>query len=170
MHVMRRAPRVVSSSDEQTPLDPVLQFLRQMWSVDHALQKVSKHMAANLGLTGPQRLAMRMIAQRPGLAAGELADLLHLDPSTITGILRRLERARWITRDSDPADARRTRLYLTAGGRARCRSNGGTVEAAARRALKSSSPGDLRAAGRVLSRLVSELAGEMNRVARQERS
>jgi hypothetical protein len=61
--------------------DPVLDFLRLMWAVDHELQSVSKRMLVELGLTGPQRLAVRFIARQPGLAAGELADLLHLDPA-----------------------------------------------------------------------------------------
>src|SRR5262245_23851109 len=93
-----------SVEDRSASLDPVLTFLRQIWSVDHALQKMSKRMASNLGLTGPQRLAMRVIGRHPGLAAGEVAALLHLDPSTVTGILGRLERAKVISRKSDPAD------------------------------------------------------------------
>src|SRR5688500_1066488 len=90
--------------DDNAPsLDPVLTFLRQIWSVDHALQKMSKHMASRIGLTGPQRLALRIIGRHPGLAAGELAALLHLDPSTVTGVLGRLQRARIVDRRSDPA-------------------------------------------------------------------
>ena len=161
---MRQTVKAGSRSKNGETLDPVLQFLRQMWSVDHAMQKMSKHMAATIGLTGPQRLAMRMISRSPGMAAGELAALLHLDPSTITGILGRLERGRWISRNTDPADGRRTRLYLTASGRAHCRLHTGTAEAAARRALASSSRGDVRAAERVLSRLASELDGEVKKV------
>src|SRR5919108_5033001 len=88
-------------------LDAALRFMQLMWSVDHALHKMSKRMASVLGLTGPQRLAIRIIGRSPGMAAGELADLMHLDPSTVTGILRRLERARLIRRVADPADAGR---------------------------------------------------------------
>jgi len=136
-------------------------FLRQIWSVDHALQKMSKRMASSLGLTGPQRLALRMIGRHPGLSAGELAGLLHLDPSTVTGILERLERARIVSRTSDPADGRRACLYLTPSGKAQYRRQSGTVEAAVRRALGSLSAGQIKSASRVLGVLAAELTAEV---------
>src|SRR5919108_1931592 len=88
-------------------LDSPLRFMQLMWSVDHALHKMSKRMASVLGLTGPQRLAIRIIGRSPGMAAGELADLMHLDPSTVPGILRRLQRARPIRRVGHPPHAGR---------------------------------------------------------------
>lgn len=138
-------------------LDPVLQFMRLMWEVDHGLHKVSKRMASSIGLTGPQRLAIRVIGRSPGMAAGELATLMHLDPSTVTGIIRRLEQSRMITRQVDPTDARRARLSLTAKGRVIDRRTAGTVEAAVRRALGSLSPQEVEGASRMLSALAAEL-------------
>ena len=140
-------------------LDPVLQFMRLMWSVDHGLHKVSKRMAASIGLTGPQRLAIRIIGRAPGMAAGELAELMHLDPSTVTGILRRLEEGRMITRRADPADARRTRLTLTPRGRDIDRRSAGTVEAVVRRTLASIPPQQIEAASQVLTALAAQLLG-----------
>ena len=150
-------------ADAAAPFDPVLAFLRQIWSVDHALQKMSKRMASNVGLTGPQRLALRMIGRQPGLAAGELASLLHLDPSTVTGILGRLERARIIARKTDPSDGRRARLYLTPAGKAMYRHNAGTAEAAVRRALASLPRSEVNAAAHVLAALAAELTVEIGR-------
>jgi DNA-binding MarR family transcriptional regulator len=140
-----------------TELDPVLQFMRVMWSVDHGLHKASKRMAAAIGLTGPQRLAIRIIGRSPGMAAGELASLMHLDPSTVTGILRRLEQSRMIVRQVDPADARRARLTLTAKGRVIDRRSAGTIEAAVRRALAALSADEVDAASRVLTALADQL-------------
>ena len=80
----------------EAELDRVLRFMRLMWSVDHGLHKVSKRMASSIGLTGPQRLAVRIIGRSPGMTAGEVAERMHLDPSTVTGILRRLEEGRMI--------------------------------------------------------------------------
>jgi DNA-binding MarR family transcriptional regulator len=142
---------------DKQPSDPVLQFLRLMWAVDHKLQSVSKRMTTRIGLTGPQRFAVRCIGRKPGLAAGELAALLHLDPGTVTGILKRLEEARIIAREQDATDGRRMRLTLTAAGRAVDRRSAGTVEGAIKRVLASASPADLAAAGRVFRRLASEL-------------
>ena len=143
--------------------EPVLEFLRLMWAVDHELQSVSKRMLIDLGLTGPQRLAVRFIGRRPGLAAGELAGLLHLDPGTVTGILRRLEAARMITRTRDASDSRRVCLSLTRRGQAVNRRRTGTIEFAVRRALASVSGPDVRAARRVLKLLAEELGAEARR-------
>jgi DNA-binding MarR family transcriptional regulator len=73
-------------------LDPILDFMRLLWSVEHGLQSTSKRMEATLGITGPQRLVLRIVSERPGLSAGEVARIVHLHPSTITGILQRLVR------------------------------------------------------------------------------
>ena len=146
-----------------TRLDPALAFMRLMWSVDHGLQKISKRMSASIGLTGPQRLAIRIIGRSPGIGAGEVAALMHLDPSTLTGILRRLVERRMIVRDVDPADARRVRLSLTAKGRSIDRRRAGTVEAAVRRTLAQLSPEEIAAASRVLTLLASQLLNEGRR-------
>ena len=154
------AQRLLPADGEQLvkqPNDPVLQFMRMMWAVDHKLQSVSKRMTNRIGLTGPQRFAVRCIGRSPGLAAGELAALLHLDPGTVTGILKRLEDARMIAREQDASDGRRMRLTLTRAGRAVDRRSAGTVEKAIRRVLAVASPGDLAAASRVFRRLASEL-------------
>ena len=151
------AQRDIAADSESQSLDPVLQFMRLMWAVDHKLQSVSKRMTSRMGLTGPQRFAVRCIGRRPGLAAGELATLLHLDPGTVTGILKRLEDARIIAREQDATDGRRMRLTLTRAGRAIDRRSAGTVENAIRRVLANARPSDLAAAGRVFRRLASEL-------------
>ncbi len=174
---MRTTVRVIGKradgpADDEDPssLDPVLTFLRQIWSVDHALQKMSKHMASNLGFTGPQRLALRIIGRHPGLAAGELAAMLHLDPSTVTGVLGRLQRASIVTREADPADARRSRLYLTTTGKDLYRRKAGTIEAAVRRALASLSEADISSASRVMAALARELAREAGKAELPTRS
>lgn len=137
--------------------DAVLRFMGLMWSVDHELRKRSKRMSSSMGLTGPQRRAIRFIGRSPGLAAGEVATLMHLDPSTVTGILRRLEEGRMIVRQADPIDARRVRLTLTAKARNADRRSAGTIEAAVRRTLKSLPAREVEAASRVLTLLAKEL-------------
>ena len=68
-------------------MDPVLELLRTMWAVDHELHRLSKAMIGRLGLTAPQRLAVRLIGLEPRITPGRLAELLHLDPGTVTGIM-----------------------------------------------------------------------------------
>jgi len=141
-------------------LDPVLEFLRLMWAVDHELHRVSKRMIGRLGLTAPQRLAVRFVGREPGLAPGRLAELLHLDPGTVTGIVKRLETSGLVTRVRSGGDTRRMQLTLTSKGRTLNRRRKGTVEAAVRRTLDGTPAADLRSASRVLQRLASNLAAE----------
>jgi hypothetical protein len=47
--------------EPELPLGGPIDFLRLIWAVDHALQRRSKSMAATIGITGPQRLVIRII-------------------------------------------------------------------------------------------------------------
>lgn len=116
-------------------LGPVLDFMRALWALDHALQRASKRMEGTLGVTAPQRLVLRIVGRFPLASAGEVAEVLHLHPSTLTGILRRLEERGMVARLADPADGRRALLRLTVKGRKLDQLRDGTVEAAVRRAL-----------------------------------
>ena len=116
-------------------LDPVLEFMRLLWNVEHGLQSASKRMEATLGVTGPQRLVLLMVTDRPGVSAGELAHALHLHPSTITGIVQRLAGKGLLRRERDRADGRRVRLRACRPARPLVAASRGTVEDAVTRAL-----------------------------------
>jgi DNA-binding MarR family transcriptional regulator len=141
----------------EIPLDDVLRFMRLIWAIDHELERVSKRMETRLGLTIPQRMALLFIGRSPGILASELAELLHLHRGTVSGIVRRLETAGYVSRLVDPADGRRAGLTLTVGGRAMNRRRDGTFEDAVRQLQASMPAGDLASAERVLARLGSEL-------------
>jgi len=138
-------------------LGPVLEFMKQLWAVDHGLQSVSKRMETRFGITGPQRLVVRIVGRFPGISAGALAEVLHVHPSTLTGVLRRLETRGMLLRRGDPRDARRALFGLTARGRKMDTLRTGTVEQAVRRVLVRM-PEDAIAAERILSALAAELA------------
>lgn len=138
-------------------LGRVLEFMGDLWSLDHALQSASKRMEARHGVTGPQRLVVRIVGRFPGISAGEVSRILHLHPSTLTGILRRLADRGLVERRSDPEDGRRALLRLTRRGVAMDALRGGTVEIAVRRALARVAPRTIRAAREVASALVAEL-------------
>jgi len=139
-------------------LGQAFEFMRALWSVDHQLQSASKRLEATAGVTGPQRMVIRLVGRYPGIAAGQVSDLLHLHPSTLTGILKRLERAGLVVRRPDPADGRRALLVLTPRGRSIDAVRGGTVEAGVRRALARLSPRAISGAREVLEALSEELA------------
>ena len=138
------------------PLGAVLDFMRLLWAVDHALQSASKRMEATHGVTGPQRLVVRIVGRFPGIAAGRIAEILHVHPSTLTGILKRLEQRQILTRRSDPRDARRALFGLTPKGKKLDTLKTGTVEQAVRRVL-ARDPGLIAAAQQMLAALSDEL-------------
>lgn len=141
----------------EAPLGEVLDFMKLLWRLDHALQTASRRMAASLGVTGPQRLALRVVGKFPGITPGETAAILRLHPSTVTLIVDGLARAGLVGRSEDPADRRRTRLRLTPAGKTLAGRAGGTVEEAMRRTLARVAPAEREAAGRLLSELAAEL-------------
>jgi MarR family transcriptional regulator, organic hydroperoxide resistance regulator len=138
-------------------LDSTLDFMRLLWSIEHGLQKQSKRMAAQLGLTGPQRLVLRIVTRFPGLSAGELARIVRLHPSTITGIIQRLVSRRLLRRERDPGDSRRTRLWPTAGARRYTARTAGTVEETVGRAIAAAGAGNVRGARFVLGEIARAL-------------
>ena len=142
------------------PLDPTLDFMRLLWSIEHSLQKQSKRMAAEIGLTGPQRLVLRVVDQYPGISAGALARVVKLHPSTITGILQRLARRRLLRRERDPEDSRRTRLWTAPAAKRYTQRATGTVEHTVRRALSRLRAEHVRGARVVLTELARVLTVE----------
>jgi DNA-binding MarR family transcriptional regulator len=113
----------------------VLSLLSALWQLDHALQARSRQMAQTLGVTGPQRFVLRLVTRTPGISAGELARQLHLDPSTLTGVLRRLEARGLLERKRDAADGRRQLLTATAQGAQLAAPSALSVEATVRKVL-----------------------------------
>ena len=162
----RPAPR-----PERVPLPPLgesLEFMRLLWAIDHGLQRRSKWMAATLGVTGPQRLVLRLVGRFPGISAGQLAVILHLHPSTLTGIFRRLERRGLITRRRDPRDGRRAELGLTAAGRQVDVATVGTVESELDVVLEALRPRTIGAARELLRALATRLAEPEHWAARRK--
>jgi DNA-binding MarR family transcriptional regulator len=166
---MAAVVRSVSERERLPELGEVLEFMRIIWQVDHALQRTSKRMEASLGVTGPQRLVIRMVGRVPGLPAGQLAKLLHLHPSTLTGILQRLQQRGLIRRRVDPRDARRTLLALTDKGRARDVDAIGTVEASIAEVLERTPAHKISAAREVWAAVATQLGRSVAEVRPQSR-
>jgi MarR family transcriptional regulator, organic hydroperoxide resistance regulator len=138
-------------------LPDVLQFMQLLWAVVHGLEKISKRMSSTIGVTGPQRLVLRVVGLLPGLSAGDLATILHIHPSTLTGILQRLVAQGLLRRIDDPSDRRRAILRLTPSGTRANAVKRGTVESAVAAALAQVAIGERDATRRVLERLAEKL-------------
>ncbi len=156
----KRCQFPVRREAEVPPLGRVLGFMRLLWAIDHGLQLTSKRMSAGIGITGLQRLVIRIVGKFPGISAGQVAAILHLDPSTVTPVLKGLSREGLLDRRSDPRDARRSLLGLTARGRALDRPAPGTVESAVERTLHSLPASKVEEAVEVLAALARAIGAE----------
>ena len=150
-------PISLADASSGPALEPVLDFMRLLWSIEHRLQSTSKLMEADLGVTGPQRLVLRIVSRSPGISAGELAHAVRLHPSTITGILQRLVRKGLLVRDHDPTDSRRVRLRVRDRARPLTRWSAGTVESAVASVLERISSRRLQHARQVLLSIAAAL-------------
>ena len=71
----------------------------------------------DLGLTSIQSDALIAALRKPEITASQLKEQLQLSQSTVAGIIERLESKGFISKVSDPQDARKTRLIPTEQGR-----------------------------------------------------
>jgi DNA-binding MarR family transcriptional regulator len=94
-------------------ISETVQFLRRIFK---AIQDYSQEVSNSFGITGPQLWAMKMISQHAGLALGDLSRKMYLHPSTVTGVIDRLESKGYVVRDRDSADRRVVNVNLTRAG------------------------------------------------------
>ena len=87
--------------------------------LEAAVHRVLDHLAADLADLGLRQAEINVLAQlRPGAArpVGELVAATGQRPSTLTGVLDRLERKRLVRRRVNAADRRSFTIELTAAG------------------------------------------------------
>jgi DNA-binding MarR family transcriptional regulator len=160
--------RSVPNLPQGARLDAVLDFMRLLWNIEHGLQSASKYMETTLGITGPQRLVLRVVGQSPDIAAGELAGVLHLHPSTVTGILQRLVAKGLLVRARDPGDHRRARLRVHPAAARYTRGSKGTIESAVKHALATMPSRSVRHAQLVLAAVAHALEDHRRRRSKSE--
>lgn len=155
---LSRSPKLVlEPKPEVAPLGDALSFLQVLWALTHGLESTSKRMLMELGVTGPQRLVLRIVGHHGRIAAGDLAEVLHIHPSSLTGMLKRLEQAELIRRESDPFDRRRALFELTRRGMRLNEQRRGTIEAAVASTLSRQPKKNVEAAKAVLAALAAAL-------------
>src|SRR5262245_32828245 len=103
----------MKTRDDDFDLPPALAPMPVLWRVNHAVERVSLRMEKELGVSGPQRLMLRVVGRHPGVTPGRLAEALHIDPGTVSATLARLERKRLVERRRDAADRRHVVVALT---------------------------------------------------------
>lgn len=106
-------------------------ILRLVRSVQSGMQSID----AGQGMSGSQLWALWQISAQPGLRVAELADALHIQPSTASNLLDKLEARGWVRRERRDADNRVVRLLLTDAGTDVLREMPGPLQGKLRTAL-----------------------------------
>ena len=69
-----------------------------------------------LGLTYTQYIVLMVLWEEESVTVGQLGEKLHLDAGTLTPLLKRLEKAGYVTRKRSGEDERITNITITAEG------------------------------------------------------
>ena len=115
------------------------------------LRTYADHKAAQFGMTRAQWAVLVRLDRSEGLNQSELAELLDLQPITLTRLLDKLCDSGLIERRPDPGDRRAKRLFLTPAARPLLKQLGGLGEETMADAL-------VGLHGDSLQQIVSELA------------
>jgi DNA-binding MarR family transcriptional regulator len=130
----------------------------------HALRKAFDRRAVGLGITRAQWKVLFKVTRLPGLRQIELADMLDIEPITLSRIIDRLEEAGLVERAADPADRRAWRLHVTAKAQPIVEKLRAVANDMAAEAFGGIDPKDIDIARRVLGRVRENLCtAPMNR-------
>ncbi|MFL6760210.1 MarR family winged helix-turn-helix transcriptional regulator [Sphingomonas sp.] len=130
----------------------------------HALRKAFDRRAVGLGITRAQWKVLFKVTRLPGLRQIELADMLDIEPITLSRIVDRLEEAGLVERAADPADRRAWRLHVTAKAQPIVEKLRAVADEMAAEAFGGLDPKDIDIARHVLGRVRENLStAPMNR-------
>lgn len=94
----------------------IREIVRVLNEIFQEVDLFSRRSLRKFGVTGPQIWTMRTISADRGLTMSSLARRLYLHPSTVSGIVDRLEVRGYVTRVRQAEDGRSFGLILTKRG------------------------------------------------------
>ncbi|HRN88268.1 MarR family transcriptional regulator [Hyphomicrobium sp.] len=97
-------------------LDNALCFA--IYSANHAITRAYKPILDPHGLTYPQYLVLLILWERDGQTVGSIGQHLFLESSTLTPLLKRMEKAGYVRRERAADDERQVCIFLTDAGKA----------------------------------------------------
>ncbi len=81
------------------------------------MRNLDRRTQAQVGISATQFGVLFVIAEQDGCLIKTVVEVLAIDPSAMTHMLKRLEKARLVKRTACADDGRATRLFLTEQGR-----------------------------------------------------
>jgi DNA-binding MarR family transcriptional regulator len=105
---------VFGKAKRDAVISEIIESLRRIFK---AVQDYSHEVGGKFGITGPQLWALKTISDNERLSLGDLSERMYSHPSTITGVIDRLEEKGYVTRNRGQVDRRVIYVQLTAEGR-----------------------------------------------------
>ena len=94
----------------------VSETMQSLRRIIKSLQDYSQTVYSHFGITGPQLWVLKTIHQNGSLSLGELSRRMFINPSTITGVVDRLEKKKYVLRTRNEKDRRIVKVQLTPEG------------------------------------------------------
>jgi MarR family transcriptional regulator, transcriptional regulator for hemolysin len=110
------------------PISSNREFAFTLNDVARMLRTYADQKAAQFGITRAQWVVLARLERSEGLKQSELAEMLELQPISLTRLLDKLCDSGLIERRADPIDRRAKRLFLTAAARPLLEKLGGLGE------------------------------------------
>jgi Transcriptional regulators len=98
---------------ETEGIQTIFQSFRE---VNQAFHQSMTATTQRLGITSIQYFVMKIVSENPGIGLNELAEKIYSVTSTASGIVERMVRAGWLSRERPPTNRRSIRLTLTPKG------------------------------------------------------
>ena len=92
----------------------ILNSIRQ---IIHAIDVDSRRLTSDHKVTGPQLMCLMAVVENGSIKAVEIAKRVHFSPSTLVGVLDRLEAKGLIRRERNAEDRREVSIIATEAGR-----------------------------------------------------
>src|SRR5580658_9835381 len=127
-----------------------MNLLFTLGEVQRLVRAYADKQAARYGITRAQWAVLAKVERTEGLKQTELAELMEMQPITLTRLIDRLCDAGWIERRGDETDRRVNRLYLRKAARPLLAKLNGLRSDITETALEGISPSD---ANRMLAQL-----------------
>ncbi|MEA3362941.1 MAG: MarR family winged helix-turn-helix transcriptional regulator [Thermodesulfobacteriota bacterium] len=106
-----------SNPDPQVPKGSYnLRILQSLRRIIRAVDIHSHKLATQHKITGPQLACLMVVKQEAPLMSGNLAKKVYLSPSTVVGIVDRLEEKKLVVRNRSSKDRRQVHISITSKG------------------------------------------------------
>lgn len=108
---------IVDEEKREVPLPRMdLRILQSLRRIIRCTELHSRHLAAEYKVTGPQLVCLHTIKEFGSITAKVIASEMFVSPSTVVGVLDRLEEKGFVLRERDRGDRRAINVSLTDKG------------------------------------------------------